>query len=230
MPDGRSRILLLLGLVLAVVTGVLLYEAVGSTARVSAVSAPPEGERTPVLVARTDIPAQTPITAEMLEARAFPAELVPAGAAAEPSALVGKRLAVAVPKGLPIVASQIAGATGPGGRPAIEPGRVLYSFATSDPLTAAGLVHPGDRVDLLGTVSAGSDRLTQTLVQDLEVIQVLSGRSLLLVVDRQTALTLKYLRDSGVSIDLVVRASSHETARTRAVNLGYVIQEYGIRP
>ena len=125
------------------------------------------------------------------------------------------------------VRTQLVAANGRSGASlTLEKGKVLVAFPTTDPLTVAGLVRPGDRVDVLATVTSGTGELarkTQTTVQNLEVIDVLTaGRegqkssSLTFVVDHQVALVLKYLRDTQATVDIAVRSrdESELTATT----------------
>jgi len=111
---------------------------------------------------------------------------------------------------------------------------VLVTFPTNDALTASGLVQVGDRVDVLATVAGGADgRTTQKTVQNIEVLAVAGRdqtRALVFSVDHQTALVLKYLRDSGAVIDIALRARADTDAvRTQAVDLIYLTQSFGIR-
>lgn len=235
MTDTRSRALLLVGLALAAVTGVLLYGALtdaASRTRSGDVSG------VPVVVARADLPAQTVLAAEHLERRIFPQDLAPPGAAADPATLYGRPLAQAVARGLPVVAAHL----GPAGARSIagvtlERGRVLVAFPTTDPLTASGLIQAGDHVDILATMAAGTEpRATQKIVQDLTVVQVTGGtreqaaRALVFVVDHQTSLVLKHLRDAGAIIDIVVRARAEtDPVRTQVVDNAYIVTTYGLR-
>lgn len=236
MRDGRSRGLLGLGLLLAAATGVLLYGALTVAGGRRDATVP---GTTQVVVARSDIAAQTELTAQLLERRAYPADLVPAGSAGDPAALIGKRTAQSVPRGLPVLASHLAGGSGRQvAGTTIDPGNVLVAFPTADALTATGLIQAGDRIDILATMAAGTEpRATQTVIQNLAVVQIAGGtreqpnRSLILVVDHQTSLVLKHLRDSGAIIDLVLRSSGQAgTVQTRAVDSGYIIQNFGFRP
>jgi len=94
-------------------------------------------------------------------------------------------------------------------------------------------VQVGDRVDVLATVTASEGRITQKTIQDLEVLAVTGrdqSRALVFSVDDQTALVLKYLRDSGAAIDIALRARTDTTTvRTQAVDLVYVTQTFGIK-
>ena len=231
MTDMRSRLFLVLGLGLAAVTGLLLYGTL------TAAAGSHEVARLDVVVTRAAVAANAPLTAALLDHRSYPAELVPAGAVTEPNGLIGQRLAVALPEGVPILRAFLSGVAGQTSSAyAPQSGQVVTTFATSDPLALTGLVQVGDHVDILATVTTGADgRITQATVRDLEVLGVTSAReagsrAFVFVVDEQTALVLKYLRDSGAVIDIALRARGDGTASsTQAVDLGYLITRFGIK-
>lgn len=235
MTDTRSRALLLIGLALAVVTGVLLYGLLATRSESAG-----GGPGVPVVVARSDLAAQTVLAAEHLETRTYPAGLAPAGAIADPATLVGQQLAYPVTRGMPLMRTVAAAGAATGRAIAgvtLERGRVLVAFPTADALTASGLIQAGDHVDILATMAAGSEpRATQKIVQDLTVVQVTGGtreqaaRALVFAVDHQTSLVLKHLRDSGAIIDIVVRARSEtDSVRTQVVDNTYIVTTYGLR-
>ena len=143
--------------------------------------------------------------------------------------------------GAPILRGQLVAADGKSGASlTLDPGSVLVSFPTNDPLTAGGFVSAGDRVDILATVTTGAGenpKRTQTIVQNLEVRQVIGptkeqpqrATALTFIVDHQTALVLKYLRDSAATIDLAVRSRAEpDNSTTRSVDITYLVQTFGI--
>jgi len=234
----RSWFFLSLGIVLAVTTGVALNGiAQQNVNRVAA--APPQ--TVSIVVANADVPARAVITAAMLARRDYPKELVPSGALADEADAIGQTTLAAIPSGAAVLRGQIIAANGKtGSSVTIDPGKVLVSFPTNDPLTVGGFVDVGDHVDILATVSTGTGentKRTQTTIQNLEVLQVIGptqqqpqrGTSLTFVVDHQTALVLKYLRDSQATIDLAVRSRSEsQDVTTRSVDIIYLVQSFGI--
>ncbi|MEK6227453.1 MAG: Flp pilus assembly protein CpaB [Chloroflexota bacterium] len=234
----RSWFFLFLGLVLAILTGVALNGVAQQNAGPAA-AAP--AETVSLVVAKTDLPARTVLTAAMLTARDYPKELVPSGALADPDEAVGQTTLAMVPNGAPLLRGQLVAADGKKGSSlTIDPGKVLISFPTSDPLTVGGFVEVGDHVDILATVTTGvgeNPKRTQTTIQNLEVLQVIGptkdqpqrATALTFVVDHQTALVLKYLRDSQATIDVAVRSQSESQAvTTRSVDITYLVQSFGI--
>ncbi len=240
MRELRAWLFLGLGLLLAGLTGLSLY-GVSEEVTGRQVAAAGMADSAEIVVARADIGTRVVITADMLAKRIFPRSLVPAGAVQAEADVVGQTTQTSIPAGAAIVQSQLVAAGGrTGASVTLEKGKVLVAFPTTDPLTMAGLLRPGDRVDVLATVTSGSGesaRKTQTMLQNLEVIEVLSsGRegqrvsSLTFVVDHQVALVLKYLRDTQAAVDIAVRSrAEQEPAITTSVDLGYILQTYGVR-
>lgn len=238
MRELRSWIFLGLGLLLAGLTGLSLY---GVSQDVGTRQAAAASDIAQIVVARIDIATRSVLTADMLGLQSYPKNLVPAGAVTNQADAVGQTTLSAIPSGAAVVRSQLVAANGRSGASVtLEKGKVLVAFPTTDPLTIAGLVRPGDRVDVLATVTSGTGELarkTQTTVQNLEVVDVLtSGRegqkavSLTFVVDHQVALVLKYLRDTQATVDIAVRSRAEsETTTTTSVDLGYLLQTYGVK-
>lgn len=238
MREMRSWIFLGLGLLLAGLTGLSLY---GVSQDVGARQVAAASDTAQVVVARSNIATRSVLTADMLTLQNYPKNLVPAGALTNSADAVGQTTTSAIPSGAAVVRSQLVSANGRSGASVtLEKGKVLVAFPTTDPLTIAGLVRPGDRIDVLATVTSGSGemaRKTQTTVQNLEVVDVLtSGRegqraaSLTFVVDHQVALVLKYLRDTQATVDIAVRSRDEtEVTATTSVDLGYLLQAYGVK-
>jgi Flp pilus assembly protein CpaB len=238
MREARAWLFLGLGLLLAGLTGLSLYGVSQDFGGRQAIAA---SEGIEVVVARADIATRAVLTADMLMRKVFPQTLVPSGAVLREADVLGKTTQSTIPAGAALVQSQLIDAGGKSGASVtLEKGKVLVAFPTTDPLTIAGLVKSGDRIDVLATVTSGSgesSRKTQTMLQNLEVTDVLStGRegqrvaSLTFIVDHQVALVLKHLRDTQAAIDIVVRSrAENELANTTSVDLGYLLQTYGVR-
>jgi Flp pilus assembly protein CpaB len=238
MRELRSWIFLGLGLLLAGLTGLALYGVAQQygTRQVAAASDVAE-----VVVVNKAIAARTVLTTDFLATKTFPRNLVPEGALTNKQEAVGQTTLATIPSGGVVLRTQLTQADGKSGASiAIEKGKVLVAFPTTDPLTGAGLVQVGDHIDVLATIAAGADgtRKTQTMLQNLEVISVLGptreqpqrASSLTFYVDHQVALVLKYLRDSQATVDIVVRSRSEgDLSSTSAVDLTYLLNTYGIK-
>jgi pilus assembly protein CpaB len=235
MNEIRSWIFLALGLLLSGMTGLALYgvsQDISNRGQAAAAN-----DSLEVLVASADIPARTVLAAANLTSRTYPRELVPNGALGRTPDAIGQTTIAPIPKGAVIVRDQIIAAGGnKGASVTLDKGSVLVAFPTQDPLTLAGLVEPGDRVDILATLTgADGQKKTQTIVQNLIVVDVIRASAartaaLTFVVDPQLALILKNLRDSQFTIDLSLRARADtEIVKTTTVDTDYVLQRYGIR-
>jgi len=238
MREIRTWLFLGLGLLLAGLTGLSLY---GVSQDYSSRNVAAASDTTDIVVAKADIGVRTVVTADMLARKSFPRTLVPTGALANEAEAVGQTTQSAIPAGTAVVRSQLVAGNGKTGASlTVEKGKVLVAFPTVDPLTPAGLVRPGDHIDVLATITSGSGetaRKTTTTLQNLEVIDVLttgSGAqktsSLTFVVDHQVALVLKYLRDSQATIDLAVRSRAEtDLSSTTSVDLTYLLNAYGVK-
>jgi pilus assembly protein CpaB len=238
MTELRSWVFLALGLLLSGLTGLAVYGVSQDTSNRGQIAA--ASDSFDVLVAASDIPARTVLTRESLRSQSYPRVLVPTGALGNVADAIGQTTLAPIPKGAVLVRNQLVAAGGNrGASVTLEKGTVLVAFPTSDPLTVAGLVEAGDRVDVLATLPVGADgaKRTQTIVQNLVVIDVVRPTqnsqvrtaSLTFIVDPQVALVLKHIRDSQYTIDLSIRSrEDNEAVKTAQVDTGDVLQRYGI--
>jgi Flp pilus assembly protein CpaB len=101
----------------------------------------------PVVVAATDLAAGTVLLEHDLTVARWPADLVPTGATAEVDGLAGRTLAGSLRAGEPVTDLRL---VGPGLTSSLGGGQVAAPVRLAD-LAVAGLVRPGDRVDVLAT-------------------------------------------------------------------------------
>jgi pilus assembly protein CpaB len=237
----RALIFLFAAVVLASLTGVVVY-TVTQQAGSKAAAAAPQVVTVDVVVAAADLPVRTVITADMVATRAYPTQLVPAGSIGVLTEAVGQTTAAPITRGQPIVRGQLGTAKADrASSTAIEKGKVLVAFPTGDALTMGGLVNVGDHIDILASVLQGvgeNAKVTQTTLQDLVVLDILSptkeqpsrATSLVFAVDHQVAVVMKYLRDSNAVVDVAIRSRAEsELTRTTSVDLAYIIGTYGFR-
>ncbi len=238
MRSSRSWIFLVIGVVLALATGVVLYQI----ALAPPATAGSQGATVSVVVADADIAPRTVLAAELVAVKAYPADLVPPGAYTAAGDVIGATTNIRISRGQPILRDALSAAgEGDASSAAIPKGMVMVAFPTTDPLTTAGLVSVGDRVDLLATVVTGAGdgtRTTQTTLQNLEVTEVILPtkeqpqrvRSLVFIVDHQVALVLKYLRDAQTTVDLSIRSRAEtERVKTTLVDLTYLVTTYEMK-
>ncbi len=114
----------------------------------------PEGPDTVgVVVAARDLTAGTVLAAaDLREAQLLP-ETAPAGVTDSVDELTGRPLAAPLRTGEPVTDVRL---VGPGLTASLPAGRVAAPVRLAD-LAVAGLVHPGDRVDVLATAPGATD-------------------------------------------------------------------------
>ncbi|MDB5095103.1 MAG: Flp pilus assembly protein CpaB [Candidatus Eremiobacteraeota bacterium] len=143
MKNAR-RIPLIVGLLLALGTGVLLLNYLGSLRS----SAPVAASRK-VFVAAHDVPARALLTDAFVTEAARPASEVDPDAVADRKDIAGKYSLITIPAGSVITKSKI-GAGGANALPARLPiGMRAVSISIDKVKGVAGLIQPGDRVDVI---------------------------------------------------------------------------------
>jgi len=136
-------------------------------------------------------------------------------------------------------------------------GKVLVAFPASDILSSVDGVRAGDHVDILvtlpvsgttgtsagGSTTGGRYQAAQATMQDVTVYSrgspaqpvantngnggTAASAVITFVVDHQEALILKYIKDSGGTVDLVVRSiKDTKEIATDPVSLDYLIELY----
>jgi pilus assembly protein CpaB len=248
-------VLVVLGLLLALGVGVLVYVTAEQAAEID--------RRTPtvdVVIATADLPERVAIPASAVTITKVPAGLLPIEASTKLENVVGKYPLTRIFKNEVLVQSKLADTTGRTGPSfALKDGMVAASLSGNDVLSGTGAIRPGDRVDILltlpltrtaapgqpstgqaQTASSPIPQVTQTLVQNIEVLRVGSfptgsqqqdaaagSKAITFQVDRQNALILKWAKDSGGVIDIALRApSDKEDMATESITANYVIKKF----
>ncbi len=245
----RKRIaiaLMVMGMLLSVSAGAVVYmqarQAMDVAARIPVVD---------VVVARVELPERVAVRAEGLAIARFPADVVPRWAASRIEEVMGKYPTVRIYEGEMVLLSRLVEAsvkTTPAF--ALKPGMVAVSIPGADLLTGTGAIQPGDLVDIVLTVSAPNTGggqagsaipfTTQKLLQNVQVLRVGAfpsagqpdtggaGKGTVTVqVDHQDALALIWAKDSGSTINLVLRhPDDREAVPTEAINSDYVFRRF----
>ena len=176
--DGRVP--LVLGVLLAVVTGGLIYLSL----RQAREEAPPPQEVVSVLVATTDLPAGATLDANAAKTLFSPSR-VPASSAPDDTvgslaSVDGRSLSVALHAGDVLRSSQLvttAPSTVSGPRADLLPtGHVAIVLDVNEHISVGGAVMPRDRVDLIATIPVAQPGggpavpVTQALLRDVQVL------------------------------------------------------------
>ena len=137
--------------------------------------------QTEVLVARSDLPTGTLINEQHLRWQAWPDDKLPenylVNGKFKKESLYGAVLRRGIAAGYPIVKSQV---IKPGDRgflaAVLKPGHRAYTIKISAASSAAGLVFPGDRVDLILTHKVGGGRggqqVSETVLKNLRILAI----------------------------------------------------------
>jgi pilus assembly protein CpaB len=257
----RKRIgvvLIVLGALLALGIGVYVYVTAAQTAEIA--------RQTPtqdVVVAVVELPERMPVAAASVAIAKVPAVMVPASAATKLNDVVGKYPLTRIYRNEIVIQDKLADTAGRAGPSfALKEAMVAVTLAGSDLLTPTGAVRPGDRVDMLLTLSltkapapagaqgdqataagASIPAVTQTLLQNLEVLQIgnfpaagqansgAAGKgSITFQVSHQDALILKWAKDSGGVIDYALRhPDDREPVTTDPITASYIFKKFNFQ-
>jgi pilus assembly protein CpaB len=149
----NRRIPLIIGLVLALGTGVLLLGYLTSLRPSTTV-----GQTRPVLVAIHDIPARAAATSDLFSVEQRIATQLDSDAISDPKELAGNYTLVAIPAGSVATRSKISLASAETLPARLPVGMRAVSVAIDNVKGIAGLVTPGDRVDVIADVSGVAGR------------------------------------------------------------------------
>lgn len=242
-------ILILFGLVLASITAVAIFMAFQQ------VSAPPKPPTTQVVVAAQEIPERTQIQPPMLLVKEWPVEIVPPGVISNTQEAIGKFAVEKIYPGEPIFRAKLGGPKEAKTLTyAIPAGMVAVAVPATAISSVAGAIQPGDYIDVLLSIGVSvydalgneskEQYTTQLTLQDVQVLSVgpwvsapktgqqqagaaaESYTNITLLLNRQDALVMKYIREKG-AVDFALRpVNDHEMFTTDAVILSYVVERF----
>jgi pilus assembly protein CpaB len=255
MARTRGCVWLTAGVVVAILAGVVGFLILSRAAGQPAAGLPGAAGRTvPVVVAVQAVPVGTLLTTEMLQTREVPVESTAEGAVGAVADAVGKVTMADLYPGEVVLAQRLVDPnviSGDGRKALIlSEGQVLMAFPAADLMSQVGILKPGDHVDLLfslkfpytvpGAQSQNEQTSTFDLLQNVTIAALVGGQTttggasqsaaaLLLTVAPQDALVLKYVKDAGGAMDIVLRAPGDTGPyQTNPVDIGYMINRYTI--
>jgi len=221
MKMHRMNVILLLAVVFGVAAayGVLQYLNGVRAAYVE------KGNFIQVAVAVQYIPPKTRVAPQMFTMREIPGEYVNKDAAVDPGEITGKLTKTAIYPDEQILRGKLAGKndTSEGLAFIIPEGKRAVAVAVNEVSGVAGLVRPGDSVDVLVTFDVNEKTLTSLILQDITVLAVdrnmsaaagqgsqqEAARTVTLSVTPQQAQPLVLASEKG-SIRLVMRSPADE--------------------
>jgi pilus assembly protein CpaB len=166
---ARALLYLVIAVLAALGTAVLLTRYMD--ARMASVRVPTRK----VVVAGTDLAVATGIRKELVAVVDWPVASLPQGTFTDPKEVESKVLNTSVSRGEPILASKLtAGAGGASAVATLLPvGMRAVAVRVDDVVGVAGFIHPGDHVDVIVTMSVGSEpAISKTILQNVNVLTV----------------------------------------------------------
>jgi pilus assembly protein CpaB len=246
------------GLIVALLAGFVGYAALqrATGAQSQQSTAMPQ---VPVVVAQRAVTVRSQLKAEDLAVHNVPVDAAPEGALSEVAQVAGQVTLVDLYPGETILKQRLLdpNVTTGDGRLALvmAQDQVLMALPAADLMTKAKVLKPGDHVDLLfslkfpanQTTSAAGGTNQEKLVtfdtlQNATISAFVAGNTqsgggtqagvpdgIILTVAPQDALVLKYVKDAGATIDIVLRAPNAEQPYTvDPVDTDYLIRRYQI--
>lgn len=136
----------------------------------------PSGDTQTIFVAVEDIPLGDPVTSQVLRLEQWPKDKMPAGALTKIEDVEGRRARSKIYMGEPILDNKLfpKGTSGQGASPLIPKGYRVVPVKVDTEKGGAGLILPGDRVDVAVYVSRvpGYRAGIHTVLQDIKVFAV----------------------------------------------------------
>jgi pilus assembly protein CpaB len=260
------------GLLVALVAGFVGFMTLSQASAQRASGQPAAAPGVPVVTAAHLVAVRTALKADDLQITTMPVDAVPEGALRQVSDATGKVALQDLYPGEPVVEQEIVdpNLVTNNGRNALTlaQNQVLMAFPAEDLMTKAGVLKPGDHVDLYfslkvpasalasaaGGPAAGANagvtaaageasQSTFNLLQNVSISAVVAGDAsasaatgrnapespdgLLLALSPQDALVLKYVKDAGGTLDVVLRAPGAEAPEnTEPVDMQYLVNRY----
>ncbi len=135
----------------------------------------PPTDTAPVWVVKSEIKAEDPLTMQNLQLEQWPKEKIPPGALSKMEEITDKRTRVNLYQGEPVLAKKVLDKNESTAGSEIPKGWRLYTVQGDAISSHGGLLHPGDRVDVLVFVQkgvVGIEAGTKTILQDIKVFAV----------------------------------------------------------
>jgi pilus assembly protein CpaB len=236
VQDGsrrRARLILILGIVLALIAGVGTFAVTTSAKQEQA----PVVETVPVLVAAREVPAKTTLTKADMKVLQINKDAVPPAALSKDEDAIGKITLQPISIGEPLLPAKFADAKNPaftvipasliGQDGAPQPGSPNFramSITVPDANAVGGAVQAGDIVDMLVSMNVDPNKLVQrpTPIQApdqsvkivLERVPILARTASVYTIriESLTAERLAYLQASGGVVSFLLRAPKDERA------------------
>lgn len=241
MKERRGWLWLASGLLMAVLAGLLTFQIVNELSITASLSRDEEITLIPVVVATTDIPAFSPISAGMITRLEVPSTMLPVEFVSDLEDAIGTMTLIDISSGEMLIPSRITDPTDPDSPVlyTMDDDQVLIALPTRALVGELGMLRVGGHIDIAYTQSfvladgqnvsnGGQDERTNTTflgLQNLEIKGLMRRtpaedgiiarpEALLLAVSPQEALILKHLTDSGSPMDFFLRSPENNARMT----------------
>ena len=225
MTANKGQAFMGLAVVLGLAAAVVGYLGLSSMA--TQAQRGPLGATQDVVVAASDLTFGTKLERTMLRVVKYPKDAVPAGAFSSVDSVVGQTTKVFMTTKEPVTAIKLS-SLGGGLSMLIREGMRAASLEVNQVSGVSGFILPGDRVDMLVTVSQlgnFEDAYTQTVLQNLEVLAAgqttnikdnkpITVQAVTVLVDPNQAEILAHATREG-QITLVLRARGDDSTLTK---------------
>ncbi len=244
------------GAVLALLAGVVAFYAImqGTSAQVS--TPVPESPKVKVVVASRVMGVRELIQSGDVETRSAPVDIVPESALRSMDEAIGWLTIAPLAPGQMVLSGQLISPTIKGASAAfvMDKSKVAMAFPADDLMTRNSLLQPGDHVDVLFSLAVEApdqskgELVTFNALQNLEIAALVRPSDLeskakseagikgaqplaiVFAVTPQDALVLKYLKDMGGTVDIVLRApDAKEQFAVQPIHMDYLADRYQLR-
>lgn len=171
----KNKIILILAVVVGLVAAGGIYTFLDNLKRTYVVS----GDFVKVVTARQCIPARTQVTPQMIELKEIPARYINERAAVDINEVTGKIVKSDILPGEQVLRDKLAKdkEDSDGLSFVLQPGKRAVTIAVNDVSGVAGMIKPGDRVDVFGTFELQEQNqekasINSLLIQNVDVLSV----------------------------------------------------------
>ncbi|MEW6229061.1 MAG: Flp pilus assembly protein CpaB [Bacillota bacterium] len=166
-----GKLVVLFALIPGLLAAVMTYVYINDAAKPKPVS----GKSVPVVAAKSAIPPRTKITQDLVYIKEIPEAAVHARAARDPARVVGLITKSEILEGEQVIMDRLYGENERAGLASSIPrDKRAVTVPVNEVVGVAGFVKPGDRVDVVATVSAAGETgdVAFTVLEDVEVLAI----------------------------------------------------------
>ena len=248
MSRRKGWLFFVLGLVLALGAGALVFVVLSQAQERTPTAAPPPPPSMQLPVAARPLDPGVTLGPSDYVMVNYPLDLVPLSAITQTADLDNQFLVGAVGQGETFRKDLFLGSQGQTISQQIPAGKVLFAFPIVDLLSKNNLIQDGDHIDLMLTITPKvadgqvANQATGFTLQNIEVFKVLRSAAeqnkqagdpiaLLCSVSPQDAVLIKSVKDSGGTIDVTLRSPADQKPfeDVPPINQSQLIDKYKLK-